>query len=125
MSGLVDSSGRALAPTNPAPAKQEAAPNPFAHRANPKAAEQLRGIADMVEQGAIFAFSFVGLGLDEKNPKPLSHIVEDPAHRSRMVAELEITKGLFVNAEVQSRYFPKPLLADGTPANPNGPGAAE
>jgi hypothetical protein len=125
---LLDASGNPIPltplPPQAAPAVQEEAPtinlSPLAQYANPALAQQLRGLADLVEKGTVFALAVVGLGLDEKSPKAITCIHEHPGHRAQMIAELEIVKSLVARALIDMRYFPKPTFANGEPVPDRG-----
>jgi hypothetical protein len=122
---LLDASGTPIRPTHaldapPAPAAPVQGPeNPFAHLAefaNPKLADELRGIADLVEAGVVFDVTLIALGKDVKRPEPLtlgSHAYIE--HMPMLIGELDIIKTRIASDVIRHRT-PKARLANGAEA---------
>ena len=114
---LLDASGTPIPLTPlPEPAAPPPVDHPFAHLkplANPTLATELRGLADLVDQGIIFDVTLVALGKDVKAPEPISigrHAFI--AHAPIIIGELAVLQARIASAVVDART-PKPTLANG------------
>lgn len=128
---LLDASGNPI-PLKPLPERSApeatpapASPSPFAHLAqfaNPTLANELREIANLVDQGIIFDVTLVALGKDVARPEPITlgrhGFVE---HLPIVIGELSVLQSR-IGADLINFRTPKPTLANGEPV-PQGAGA--
>jgi hypothetical protein len=111
---LLDASGTPLPQT--APPVQAPPVHPFAHLAqfaNPTLANELRGIADLVEQGIVFDVTLVALGKDLAKPEPITlgrHTFAD--HLPLVIGELSVLQTR-IGADLIRLRTPRPTLANG------------